>query len=64
MTSNKVLKAEDIQKFKAKQKQLFIRDFKIVQSYEKKNNLESFIYKQQDILRDEELMKYLSKTER
>lgn len=32
--------------FKAKEKEMFIKDFNIIKSYEKKNELEAFIYKQ------------------
>ena len=43
--SNKLLTVQQISAFKLKEKEMFIKDFSIVKSYEKKNELEAFIYK-------------------
>lgn len=43
---NQVLSQKQISAFKAKEKEMFIKDFNIIKSYEKKNELEAFIYKQ------------------
>ena len=44
--SSKLLTVQQISAFKLKEKEMFIKDFSIVKSYEKKNELEAFIYKQ------------------
>ena len=43
---------------------MFVRDFQIVQGYEKKNSLESLIYGEKDkIQRNNELKKYVGEEE-
>lgn len=41
-----LLMRKQIEEFKALQRSMFLRDFEIVKSYEKKNELESYIYQQ------------------
>lgn len=37
---------------------MFVKDFNIIQSYEKKNDLEAYIYKKKELLGKQDIKKY------
>lgn len=45
-----VLPSKDVSEMKKKERQMFVRDFEIVQGYEKKNSQEAAIYKEKQLL--------------
>lgn len=40
------LSPEQVKEFKQKEREMYLKDFRIIQFYERKNDLESFLYKQ------------------
>lgn len=61
---NQTLSQKQVSAFKAKEKEMYVKDFNIIKSYEKKNELEAFIYKQREIVNNNnELKKYLKQEE-